>query len=98
MPDEKTDGAACAGGYPAGFEKHQQLIHRHAPSFIRHVLEAFRRHTLTALEAAEQLGLSPSRLYALHTRYLKACAGRQQGLWTRPPAISAQCRHRAVSR
>jgi hypothetical protein len=81
MPDEKTDGAASVGRYPAVFEKHQQLIHRHAPSFIRHILESFRRHTLTATEAAEQLGLSPSRLYALHTNYLKACASSKEGCW-----------------
>jgi hypothetical protein len=81
MPDEKTDGAASVGRYPAVFEKHQQLIHRHAPSFIRHVLEAFRRHTLTAVEAAEQLGLSPSRLYALLANYLRACAENKQDVW-----------------
>jgi hypothetical protein len=63
------------------FEKHQQIIHRHAPAFIRHVLAAFRQQSLTAIEAAEQLGLSPSRLYALHADYLKACAGRREGLW-----------------
>ena len=72
MPDEKTDGAASVGEYPVVFEKYQQLLNRHAPSFIRHVLAAFRQHSLTAIEAAEQLGLSPSRLYALHTDYLKA--------------------------
>jgi hypothetical protein len=63
------------------FEKHQQLRHRHAPSFIRHVLEAFRQHTVTATEAAEQLGLSRSRLYALSTAYLRARSKNQQHLW-----------------
>ncbi len=63
------------------FEKHQQLRHRHAPSFIRHVLEAFRQHTVTATEAAEQLGLSRSRLYALSTAYLCARSKNQQHLW-----------------
>jgi hypothetical protein len=63
------------------FEKHQQLPHRHAPSFIRQVLEAFRQHTLTATEAADQLGLSRSRLYALSTAYLCARAKKQQRLW-----------------
>jgi hypothetical protein len=47
------------------FEKHQQLIHRHAPSFIRDVLDTFRQRKLTATQAADQLGVSPSRLYAL---------------------------------
>jgi hypothetical protein len=41
------------------FEKHQQLIHRHAPSFIRDVLDRFRQRTLTADQATDQLGISP---------------------------------------
>ena len=45
------------------------------------MLAAFRQQSLTAIEAAEQLGLSPSRLYALQADYLKACAGRREGLW-----------------
>lgn len=68
-------------GYPLPFEKHQQLLHRHAPSFIRQVLEAFRQHTLTATEAADQLGLSRSRLYALATAYACARAKKQPQLW-----------------
>jgi hypothetical protein len=64
------------------FEKHQQLLHRHAPSFIRHVLEAFRQHTQTATQAADQLGLSPSRLYALSTLYLRARSRKREHLWT----------------
>ena len=64
------------------FEKHQQLLHRHAPSFIRHVLEAFRQHALTATQAADQLGLSRSRLYALSTAYLGARSKKQEQLWT----------------
>jgi hypothetical protein len=56
------------------FEKYQQLTHRHAPSFIRHVLDAFRQHTRSAVQAAAQLGLSPSRLYALATAYNTARA------------------------
>ena len=64
------------------FEKHQQLIHRHAPAFIRHVLEAFRQGTLTATEAAHQLSLSPSRLYALATAYRLARSKKQASLWT----------------
>ena len=65
----------------AVFEKHQQLLHRHAPSFIRHVLDAFRQGTLSAAEAADQLGLSRSRLYALATEYLRACAQNRAHLW-----------------
>jgi hypothetical protein len=44
------------------FEKYQQLVHRHAPSFIRHVLDGFRQHTLSAVQAAARLGLSPTFL------------------------------------
>jgi hypothetical protein len=54
------------------FEKHQQLIHRHAPAFIRDVLDRFRQHHLTVAQATDQLGISPSRLYALATTYLCA--------------------------
>jgi hypothetical protein len=68
------------------FEKHQQLIHRHAPAFIRHVLERFRLHTLDARQATEQLGLSRSRLYALATAYNTARARKQAPLWT--PGVS----------
>ena len=64
------------------FEKHQQLIHRHAPSFIRHVLERFRLHTLDAAQATDQLGISRSRLYALATAYNTARARKQPPLWT----------------
>jgi hypothetical protein len=64
------------------FEKYQQLIHRHAPSFIRHVLDAFRQRTLRATEAAAQLGLSPSRLYALASVYNAARARKQLPLWS----------------
>jgi hypothetical protein len=70
---------------PAGslfaFEKHQQLIHRHAPSFIRDVLDTFRQRKLTATQAADQLGVSLSRLYTLATAYLRARAKNQGSLW-----------------
>ena len=64
------------------FEKHQQLIHRHAPAFIRHVLETFRQGALTATQAARQLSLSPSRLYALATAYRLARSKKLAPLWT----------------
>jgi hypothetical protein len=63
------------------FEKHQQLIHRHAPSFICDVLDTFRQRKLTAAQAADQLGVSPSRLYALATTYLCARAKKHGSLW-----------------
>jgi hypothetical protein len=86
MPDEKTSGAAKCSGYPLPLEKHQQLLHRHAPSFIRHVLDAFRQRTVNAAEAAEQLGLSLSRFYALSTEFLRARAQKKESHWT--PGIS----------
>jgi hypothetical protein len=45
------------------------------------VLNAFRQRALSAAEAAEQLGLSHSRLYALSTEYLGARAQRQGSHW-----------------
>ncbi|HEX7617436.1 MAG TPA: hypothetical protein VF480_01825 [Verrucomicrobiae bacterium] len=82
MPDEKRGGATKTGGYAARLEKYQQLSHRHAPTFIRHVLDAFRQRTFSAGQAAEQLGLSPSRLYALSTAYNTARVCQPQRLWT----------------
>jgi len=82
MPDEKTGGADRVARSLCVFEKHQQLIHRHAPSFIRHVLERFRQHSLNAALAAAELGLSRSRLYALATAYNSARARKQPPLWT----------------
>ena len=64
------------------FEKHQQLRHRHAPSFIRQVLDPFWPGPLSASEAAEPLGLSRSRLYGLATACLCACAQKQGSHWT----------------
>jgi hypothetical protein len=79
---ELTAGARRAACSLCVFEKHQQLIHRHPPAFIRHVLERFRLHTLDATQAADQLGLSRSRLYALATACNTARARQQAPLWT----------------
>jgi len=68
------------------FEKHQQLIHRQAPAFIRHVLDSFAQGAVNASQAADQLGLSRSRLYALSTDYLRARAQKQSSLWTPGPS------------
>jgi len=46
------------------------------------VLDAFGRQALNAAEAAEQLGLSPSRLYALSTEFLRARVQKRGSLWT----------------
>jgi hypothetical protein len=62
-------------------EKYQQLSNRHAPAFIRHVLASLRKRSLTAAAAAQQLGVARSRIYALFTDYLRACAGKQEDLW-----------------
>ena len=45
------------------------------------MLEAFSQGTLKAAQAADQLGLSRSRLYALSTAYLRARAHKQGSLW-----------------
>jgi hypothetical protein len=81
MADEKTGGWDGPAGYAPPSENYQQLIHRHAPSFIRDVLEAFTQHTLKAAPAADQLGISRSRLYALATAYLCARAQKTGLLW-----------------
>jgi hypothetical protein len=64
------------------FENYQQLSHRHAPSFIRHVLERFRLRSLNAAKATSQLGISRSRLYALASAYNTARARKHLHLWT----------------
>ena len=46
------------------------------------MLDSFRQHTQSAAQAAAQLGLSPSRLYALATAYNTARARKQPRLWT----------------
>jgi hypothetical protein len=74
MADEKTGGGDGPAGYSLRFENYQQLRQRHAPSFIRDVLEAFNHGTLKVAQAAEQLGLSRSGLYLLSTAYLRARA------------------------
>lgn len=50
------------------------------------MLNRFQQQTLTATQAAEQLGLSPSRLYALSTAYNTARAQKQKPLWA--PGLS----------
>ena len=81
MADEKTGGGEGRAGYSPRSENYQQLIHRHAPSFIRDVLEGFTQRTLRAPQAADQLGISRSRLYALSTAYLRARAQKTVRSW-----------------
>jgi len=82
MPDEKTGRADKFPRILRAFENYQQLIHRHAPTFIRHVFEHFRRRSLSAAQATSQLGISRSRLYALATAYNTARARKRLPLWT----------------
>ena len=79
--DEKTGGRAGAARYSPGSENYQQLSQRHAPAFIRDVLAAFTQRTLKAVQAAEQLGLSRSRLYVLSSAYLRAKAQKTEAHW-----------------
>jgi hypothetical protein len=74
-------GHGAAVGLDYILEKYQQLSNRHAPSFIRHILALLRRRSLTAAQAAEHLGLSSSRLYALFASYLRSCSDKKQGSW-----------------
>ncbi len=50
------------------------------------MLAAFRKRSLTATEAAQQLGVTSSRLYTLATDYLRACARKKADSWI--PAVS----------
>ena len=45
------------------------------------MLAAFRQRSLTATEAAGQLGVTGSRLYMLATDYLRACARKEADSW-----------------
>jgi hypothetical protein len=63
-------------------EKYQQLSQRHAAAFIRHVLAACRKQSLTVAEAAAQLGVSRSRCHTLLADYLRAGARKQAAVWT----------------
>ena len=46
------------------------------------MLTAFQQQTMTAAEAAEQLGLSRSRFYTLATACLRAATLSPERLWT----------------
>ena len=45
------------------------------------MLASFRQQARTAIQAADQLGLSRSRFYVLATDYLRACARKTEGTW-----------------
>lgn len=68
-------------------EKHyRQLAHRLGAPLIREVLAAFRRAEVSALAAADKLGLGRTRFYQLYADYLRATARQQEDHWT--PATS----------
>ena len=81
MADEKTGGRGRSAGYSPGSENYQQLGHRLAPAFIRDVRNRFNRRTLTAIQAADELGISRSRLYVLAAAYLAARTRKIENLW-----------------
>lgn len=57
------------------------MSRRHAAPFLRDVFARFRRNEISTAEAAAELQLSRSRLYALYAGYLRACAERRQHRW-----------------
>ena len=71
--------------HSGGHEK-QQLIHRHPAPIIRHLLACHRKHEISAVEAARELGLARSRFYELYSDYLRACARGQAEVWSPGPS------------
>lgn len=64
-----------------GNEKYQQLIHRLALPHLRDTLERMRCRAVSAEEAAMELGVSRSRIYALLSDYLRAYAMGRHDAW-----------------
>jgi hypothetical protein len=62
------------------------LLHRLCAPFIRDICAQFRAQSLSASEAAEELGLSPRRFYQLYHRYLLAVSKGNVHLWS--PGVS----------
>lgn len=57
------------------------MLTRLCPPFIREVCKQFRTRTLSASEAADQLGISKRRFYQVFTDYLTAVGKRKAHLW-----------------
>jgi hypothetical protein len=57
------------------------LALRHAAPYVRHLLQQFRTHQLSATQAATQLGVGVRRFYDLWRQYLLAVSRRQQQRW-----------------
>ncbi len=70
----------------SGNEKYSQLLTRLCAPFIREVCKQFRTRTLSASEAADQLGIGKRRFYQLFTDYLTAVGRRKAHLWS--PKVS----------
>jgi hypothetical protein len=71
------------------WKKYRQLSARHAGPFIREVFARFRRDLIDASQAADDLGVSRSRFYVLHSVYLRACAATACAWTARPSATLA---------
>ena len=70
-------------GHAGGDEKHyRQISRRLGAPLIREVLGAFRRDEVSAVAAAERLGLGRTRFYELYAGYLRAAARHQEDRWT----------------
>ena len=65
-----------------GDERISQLIKRFRPPYIRDVLRRFRSGGLAAKDASAELNLSRARFYKLYASFLRACAQRNDHLWS----------------
>jgi hypothetical protein len=72
-------------------KKYQQLIKRHGAGFIRNVVECYAQHQCTAIEAAEELGLSVRRVRQLYHDYIQARARGCGSTWQ--PGCSGGSHH-----
>ena len=64
-------------------EKHyRQLSHRLGAPLIRELLAAFRRDEVSAVAAADKLGLGRTRFYELYGDYFRAAARHHEEHWT----------------
>jgi len=81
-------------------KKHTQLTARHGVAFIRHILEQYSQQRITAVTAAQELGLTTRRITQLAGAYVQARAQGQAATWVPghsggnrqqiiPPAVAA---------
>jgi len=62
-------------------KKYQQLVCRHGLAFIRHVVAGYQQHTLSAEQAAQELGITSRWLRRLAFDYGRARAQGQADTW-----------------